>query len=82
MLQRTIEQQFTQVIDALVAEFPEVNRVKIAGLVQAALGRYAQVKVRTFLPILVQREVRERLRDRPDRWPWRQQEPDASNTPG
>lgn len=82
MLKHPAEQQFTQVIGALAAEFPEVNHAKIVILVQNALGRYAQARVRTFLPVLVQREVRARLRGRPDPWPSRQQERDASDTPG
>jgi hypothetical protein len=56
------ERQLTQVVADLAAEFPDVPPEVITGLSRRAIERYEAAKVRTFVPILVTKDVRALLR--------------------
>jgi hypothetical protein len=56
------ERQLTSVVAELAAEFPDVPQELILGMSRRAIERYAAAKVRTFLPILVTKDVRALLR--------------------
>jgi hypothetical protein len=56
------ERQLTQVVAELAAEFPDVPHEVLQGLSRRAIERYEAAKVRTFLPILVTKDVRSVLR--------------------
>jgi hypothetical protein len=56
------ERQLNQVVADLAAEFPDVPYDVLVGLSRQAIERYESAKVKTFLPILVTKEVRALLR--------------------
>ena len=59
----TEERQLAQMVAVLTAEFPDVPYEVIVGLTRQAAERYETAKVRTFLPILVPKDVRAWLCD-------------------
>ena len=58
------QRQLTSAAADLAAEFPDVPHEVILRLVQETANRYQAAKVRTFLPILVAKDVRAVLRGR------------------
>jgi hypothetical protein len=67
MMTRTIaneEQAVADVIDRLVARFPDLPKERISDAVAAASARLAGAKVRDFVPVLVEREARGQLEQR------------------
>jgi hypothetical protein len=56
------ERHLAQVAAELAAEFPDVPREVIERLVRQANERYETAKVRSFLTILVSKDVRAQLR--------------------
>jgi hypothetical protein len=58
-----VEQQRRVVVDALEARFGDVvDRQTLDAVVQADFSRYAQARVKDFVPVLVERDVSARLR--------------------
>jgi hypothetical protein len=55
------ERQLAQVIAVLTTEFPDVPNEVIVGLTRHVAERYKSATVRTFLPILLPKDVRELL---------------------
>ncbi len=53
-----------QVVDRLQRREPAATRDEIAALVQTRFDQYAESRIRDFVPILVEREVRRELRSR------------------
>ena len=51
-----------EVTDALQPRLQDVAPDALRGLVATALGELGEVRVTTYLPILVERDVREQLR--------------------
>lgn len=51
-----------RIVGDLAAELPDVEPGRIADAVDAEYARYQDSRIRDFLPILVQRAVRHRLR--------------------
>lgn len=51
-----------EVVDALQPRLTEVAPADLRGLVESALGELGEVRVTTYLPILVERRVRELIR--------------------
>jgi len=51
-------------VERLVAQFPELPRKAIVDRVEGAVGGYAEARVRDFVPVLVERSVREDLGSR------------------
>jgi len=64
MFDDNVERQLTQVVADLVAEFPDVPHEVLVGLSGEAIERYEAAKVRTFLAILVTKDVRAVLQDK------------------
>jgi len=58
-----VEQQVEQVSAILRSTFPRFPAVTIERRVRAGFDRYAEATVRSFLPILVQREVTAQFRE-------------------
>ena len=52
-----------EVVDALQPRLPEVAPESLRGMVADALGELGEVRVTTYLPIIVERRVRELIRD-------------------
>ncbi|MFD6059608.1 three-helix bundle dimerization domain-containing protein [Rhodococcus wratislaviensis] len=51
-----------QVIDRLERRFPDVPRASIEQVVHSAHAHFATGKVRDFVPLLVERAAREKIR--------------------
>ena len=51
-----------EVVDALQPRLQEVAPDSLRGMVATALGELGEVRVTTYLPIIVERRVRERMR--------------------
>jgi hypothetical protein len=51
-----------EVMTALVTRYPHMPEAEIRRLVEAAQKRFGAARIRTYVPVLVEREVRERLR--------------------
>ena len=51
-----------EVVDALQPRLQDVAPESLRGLVASALGELGEVRVTTYLPIIVERRVREQLR--------------------
>ena len=51
-----------EVVEALQPRLPEVDPEALRSMVAAALGELGEVRVTTYLPIIVERRVREQLR--------------------
>lgn len=51
-----------EVVDALQPRLTEVAPGDLRGMVESALGELGEVRVTTYLPILVERRVRELIR--------------------
>lgn len=62
MLAESQERQLAQVVAELATEFPDVPHDVLVGLTRQAAERYETAKVRTFLSILVTKDVRALLR--------------------
>ncbi len=62
--QREAEQvALTRLTQRLTADYPEArDGERIAGLVEQARRRYAHARIRDFVPLLVERDVRQWLR--------------------
>ena len=54
--------QLDAVVISLVEKFPDVGEQRIREEVQVAVDGLADAKVRTFIPLLVDHAVRDRLR--------------------
>jgi hypothetical protein len=55
------ERSFTRVVDALAAAFPTVPLRVVGECVERLREKYADARVRTYLPILVARQARATL---------------------
>jgi hypothetical protein len=55
------ERSFTRVVEALGAAFPAVPLHVVGACVERIREKYADARVRTYLPILVAREARATL---------------------
>ena len=51
-----------EVVDALQPRLQEVAPESLRGMVASALGELGEVRVTTYLPIIVERRVREQIR--------------------
>jgi hypothetical protein len=51
-----------EVVDALQPRLQEVAPESLRGMVATALGELGEVRVTTYLPIIVERRVREQIR--------------------
>ena len=51
-----------RLIESIVADFPHLPRAQVQGHVEYTLATFAGARVRTYLPILVDRRVRQDLR--------------------
>jgi hypothetical protein len=51
-----------EVVDALQPRLQEVAPDSLRGMVASALGELGEVRVTTYLPIIVERRVREQIR--------------------
>lgn len=51
-----------EVVGRLVNAFPGVGREVLVSLVRQGLGAFSNARVRDFLPVLVERRVRQKLR--------------------
>jgi hypothetical protein len=61
MIAETEERQLAQVVADLATEFPDVPHDVLVGLTRQVAERYETAKVRTFLSILVTKDVRASL---------------------
>jgi hypothetical protein len=52
-----------QVIERLTGKFPETSPIEIAAVVREEHGKLADSPIRTFIPVLVEHEARDRLRE-------------------
>jgi hypothetical protein len=58
------------VVDALETRFGDrVDRTTLEALVSAQFARWSQARIRDFLPILAEKQLRQRLTHRLDRVP-------------
>ena len=55
------ERSFARVVESLVVAFPAVPARVVVECVERARAKYADARVRTYLPILVTREARATL---------------------
>jgi hypothetical protein len=62
--QRDDDQLITGVVDSLIAAFPELPGPHIRDCVEQICSRFANARVRTYIPILVARQAREALANR------------------
>ena len=62
MFAESEERQLAQIVADLTTEFPDVPQDVLIELTRAAAERYETARVRTFLPILVGKDVRAVLR--------------------
>jgi hypothetical protein len=62
---RDDDQLITGVVDSLIAAFPELPEPHIRACVQYVCSRFAHARVRTYLPILVERQARAALANSP-----------------
>jgi hypothetical protein len=53
-----------QVIERLTGKFPETSPIEIAAVVREEHGKLAGSPIRTFIPVLVEHEARDRLREK------------------
>ena len=60
-MQADEERSFSRVVDALVAAFPALPGRVVHDCVERIREKYADARVRTYLPILVAREARAML---------------------
>jgi hypothetical protein len=51
-----------EVVDALQPRLQEVSPDSLKGMVASVLGELGEVRVTTYLPIIVERRVREQIR--------------------
>ena len=60
-----VEQQVAHVADRLVDDFAgQVDDLEVRSLVRQEYSSYSQARVTQFVPVLVDRSVRQRLRGR------------------
>ena len=66
MRQRPLERQMDEMTEGLISEFARrgVSADTVHGAVDAVRAQFAAATVLTYLPVLVERGVRERLGDR------------------
>jgi hypothetical protein len=66
VLQRPLDKQMDEMTERLLVEFAQrgVSADTVHGAVDAVRARFAAATVLTYLPVLVERGVRDRLGDR------------------
>jgi CRISPR/Cas system-associated exonuclease Cas4 (RecB family) len=53
---------FSDLVQALVTRFPQASEAEVHRLVEDARQRFRDARIQTYVPTLVEREVREQLR--------------------
>lgn len=63
MRSRTEQSAMTDLIERLAGQFPELSRDEIESAVHGRYAQFEESRIRDFVPVLVERAVREDMRN-------------------